>query len=282
MPVIGRFFNFFVNSNLFIAVCAVLMARHTNLLLLHAEPSPYFLAFIFSATICSYSFHWYLSSESAIPSPRMNWLQKNQNVYLVLFVIGLAGSIFFFLDLFKYWPWLGLSAIITFLYSAPKIPNKYFRLLRKIALGKTIFLALVWTHVTTVLPLIVSDHPWEASFSLFALSRFFLIYAICILFDYRDREDDKLKGIRSLITYLGERDIKMLFLLSILLFFIFTTKLFFDQHYNLLTFLILLAPGIITASLYNYAKKHFSDSLYYFVLDGLMALSAILALLPGT
>jgi 1,4-dihydroxy-2-naphthoate octaprenyltransferase len=281
MPIAGRFFNFFVNSNLFIAACAVLMARHTSILLLHTEPSPYFLAFIFSATICSYSFHWYLSSEHSIPSPRMNWLQKNQNIYLILFIVGLIGSVFFFLDLFKYWPWLGLSAVITFLYSAPKIPNKYFRLLRKIALGKTIFLALVWTHVTTILPLIVSDHPWQMSFTLFALSRFFLIYAICILFDYRDREDDKVKGIRSLITYLGERDIKMLFILSILLFFIFTTKLFFDEHYNLVTFFILLAPGIITAALYNYAKKNFSDTLYYFVLDGLMALSAILALFTG-
>ncbi|MDP4261565.1 MAG: UbiA family prenyltransferase [Bacteroidota bacterium] len=281
MPGAGRFFNFLVNSNLFIAACAVLMARHTSLLLLHTEPSHYFLAFIFLATICSYSFHWYLSSEPAPPSPRMNWLQRNQNIYLILFIIGLAGSVFFFFDLLKYWPWLLLSAIITFLYSAPKIPNKYFRQLRKIALGKTIFLALVWTHVTTVLPLIVSDQPWRIDFSLFALSRYFLIYAICILFDYRDREDDKTKGIRSLITYLSERGIRNLFAFSLLLFFILTICLYF-YHYSLITLLVLLAPGIITATLYNYARKNFSDILYYFVLDGLMALSALLALLTGT
>jgi hypothetical protein len=31
---------------------------------------------------------------------------------------------------------------------------------------------------------------------LFCCSRFFLIYAICILFDYRDRDQDKQEGIR--------------------------------------------------------------------------------------
>ena len=44
---------------------------------------------------------------------------------------------------------------------------------------------------------------------------------------------------------------------------------------------MLLIPGAITAALYSYARKNFSDLLYYFVLDGLMALSALLTLLFG-
>jgi len=168
---------------------------------------------------------------------------------------------------------------MTFLYSAPKIPNKHFRALGKIALGKTIFLALVWTYVTVVLPIVINGNEWHPDFYLYALSRFFLIYAICILFDYRDREDDKSIGIRSLITWLSESGIRKLFILSILLFFLLTIGMLFYQ-YDLLTIFILLLPGIITAALYNYARKHLSDLLYYFVLDGLMALSALLMLLP--
>ena len=90
-------------------------------------------------------------------------------------------------------------------FSADQICEFYFRVLRKVALGKTIFLAFVWMYVTTILPAIISDSEWNTSYVLFVVSRFFQIYAICILFDWRDREDDKADGIRSLITYLNEK-----------------------------------------------------------------------------
>ena len=273
-----KIFEFIIYSNLFIAACACLMVNQTCRLLLHTSAGLYFLGFVFFSTICSYSFHWYLTFHSELPSARIEWVQRNRNLHLVFLGIGFIGSGIFFLYLIKYWPWLVFGAIITFLYSAPKIPDKHFRALRKIALGKTIFLALVWTYVTTILPVIVSGNAWQVDFYFFTASRFFLIYAICILFDYRDREDDKAKGIRSLITYLNETGIRNLFALSLFLFFVSTCSMLFYK-YNLLTIFILVLPGIITASLYNYARKKISDILYYFILDGLMALSALLMLL---
>jgi 4-hydroxybenzoate polyprenyltransferase len=271
-------FRFFVYSNLFIAACAVLMAGQSYQLLIHTAPEPDFIGFVFFSTLCSYSFHWYLSYEPAPVSSRTLWQQHNHYIHTILLVAGFAGSAIFFLFLAKYWFWLSLAAIATFLYSAPKLPDKYFRLLRRIALGKTIFLAMVWMYVTTILPLIISKVIWHGDAYLFIISRFFMIYAICILFDYRDREDDKSKGIRSLITYLSETGVRNLFIFSILVFVISTTCLLFYQ-YSPLTVSILLLPGIITAALYNYARKKFSDILYYFFLDGLMALSALLTLL---
>ena len=38
----------------------------------------------------------------------------------------------------------------------------------------------------------------------------------------------------------------------------------------------LLTPALLLISLYKYAKRNFSDYLYYFVLDGLMMLSGLL------
>jgi 4-hydroxybenzoate polyprenyltransferase len=270
--------RFFVYSNLFIAICAVLMVSQTCQLLLHAPPNLYFLAFIFFSTICSYSFHWHLSAVVTPVSSREKWQQRYKQLHLILLVVGVIGSAVFFFYLIQYWQWLLLSGVITFLYSAPKIPHKYFRVLRKVAIGKTVFLAFVWMYVTTILPVMISNHSWQSDFTLFALSRFFLIYAICILFDYRDKEDDKSKGIRSLITFLSEKGIQSLFISSIVLFIVFTGWLWFYQ-YSLFIIVLLLIPGIITAGLYNYAKKNFSDTLYYLILDGLMALSAILTLL---
>lgn len=276
----GNTGRFFIYSNLFIAVCAVLMVNQTSQLLLHSLPGTHLTAFVFFATLCSYSFHWYLTSSSVLPSPRIVWLKKNHSVHLVLFLVGLAGSAVFFFYLRPIWPWLLVSAFVTFLYSAPKIPHRYFRALRKVAIGKTIFLAFVWMYVTTVLPIVESDATWSGDFFLFMISRFFLIYAICILFDLRDREDDKAAGIRSLITYLNETAISNLFVISLVLFSA-STLWMLNYNHRTTDIILLLIPGFITAVLFRYASRHFSDMLYYFVLDGLMALSALLMLVAG-
>jgi len=275
----GSFSEFFVYSNLFIAGCALLMVNQTSQFLLH-EPRAGFdlMCFVVFSTICSYSFHWYLTTESAIPSKRIQWLGRYRWILTILFFIGLIGSVIFVIDLLSWWPWLLIAAVMTFLYSAPKIPHKYFRILRRVALGKTIFLAFVWMYVTTVLPIVVSEQPWNTGFILFVVHRFFYIYAICILFDYRDRTDDKASGVRSLITYLPVKGITAIFILSLMVGTIAAFGLY-KYGYDWLSISLLIIPGIITFALYNYARKNFSDMLYYFVLDGLMALSAILMLI---
>jgi 1,4-dihydroxy-2-naphthoate octaprenyltransferase len=275
-----RLFYLFVFSNLFIAGCAVAMVVQTNHFLLQSPINIHFTWFVFFSTICSYSFHWYLTKDPVIATPRVKWMERNRNIHLVLFIAGLIGAVIFFFYLYPWWPWLFLSAGMTFLYSAPKIPHPWFRVLRRVAMGKTIFLAAVWTHVTTVLPVIISGHDWKMEHTLFVISRFFLVYAICILFDYRDRDDDKANGVRSLVTYLGENGIRVLFIFSLVVFFTFTLLLL-RYDYTLFPVILLLVPGIITGALYDFARRNFSDTLYYFVLDGLMALSAILMLVAG-
>lgn len=255
------------------------MVTQTYQLLLHRPADWIFIGFVFFSTICSYSFHWYLSSEAVvIKTPRTEWQRKYKLVHLALFIVGIAGAMVTFYFLREHWLALSLAAVITFLYSAPKIPHPYFRALRRIAIGKTLFLALVWTHVSTILPLLVHDARWTPDFYLFVLGRFFLIYGICILFDYRDRADDKAKGIKSLITLLTETGVRNLFIVSMMLFVTCTVALLLYQ-YAVLTIVALLIPGMITMLLYRRAKKDFSDMLYYLVLDGMMALSAALTLL---
>jgi 4-hydroxybenzoate polyprenyltransferase len=199
-------------------------------------------------------------------------------VHLILYFIGLIGSGICFILLRQHWFWIAFGAFVTFLYSAPKIPVKVFARLRRIAIGKTIFLSFVWMYVTTILPLLISANAWRPNFTWLALSRFFLIYGICILFDYRDRDDDKANGIRSMITWLNEKGINILFACSVALFIIFTGALY-KNGFTLQVALLLLVPGLIVAALYGYAKRNFSDYLYYFVLDGLMMLSGLLLMI---
>lgn len=273
-------FNFFVFSSLYIALCAVLMVYQTCTLFLGGTVNIDLLLFVFFATMCSYNFHWWLTTHSATGSERLQWAVQYKFLHFVLYLIGLIGSAIYVFRLREHWFWLGVGAFVTFLYSAPKLPQKIFIQLRRVAIGKTLFLAFVWMYVTTVLPLVTSGRPWRIEFTWFVLSRFLLIYAICIPFDYRDREDDKADGIRSMITYLNERGIDNLFALSILLF-VLLTLLFLLYGFSYWQVGLLLVPGFVMAGLYRYSKRHFSDYFYYFVLDGLMMLSALLMLIAG-
>lgn len=271
---IKKLFNFFIFSSLYIAGCAVLMVYQTNQLLHLRYNSLVCYLFVFFSTICSYNFHWYLTPDTPTEQLRVGWTQRHKKLHLFLYIVGLIGAGAGALYFMRHWFWLGGAVLLTFLYSAPKIPFYPFTLLRRIAVGKTLFLAFVWMYVTTFLPVIFSGKSWDTAATLFCCSRFFLIYAICIIFDFRDRLSDKKEGIRSLITYFSERGIDRIFYLS-LFFFMATTLGVYTTGFSLFTVIAVLIPGAVTFFLYGYAKNHFSDYLYYFVLDGLMMLSAL-------
>jgi 4-hydroxybenzoate polyprenyltransferase len=245
--------------------------------LLHLPLPAGYYWFVFFATLCSYNFHWYLTAPSTHTSKRTDWSLHHKSTHLLFYFIGVIGSIIFFYKLRQHWFALFFATLLTFLYSAPKIPLPYFRFLKQVAIGKTIFLTTVWTYVTAILPVFISGllGHFNHQMKWFAASRFFLIYAICILFDYRDRFDDKQDGIRTMLNYFDEGVVNRLFVFSIIAFFIFTLSLLFSG-FSLIPVLILIIPGTILFSIYRQAKDSVSDYLYYFFLDGLMMLSALL------
>ena len=247
--------------------------------LLFSVPYSFALAgFVFSGSVCSYNFHWYLTPpgiEKA--SKKLTWNISNKTIHLVLFILGLVGSAVFTFLLIEHWFWLGITAFLTFLYSAPKIDHPIFSYLKKIALGKTIFLAFAWAHITSLLPLVIEIKTLNAAHVWFVVNRFFYIYAICILFDYRDVEEDRRAGIKSLITYLNEKGIDALFWGSVGITVI--TSFILLKYFSIVTVIALLIPVILLSLLYYPSKRNFSDYLYYFILDGLMMLSAPLLVL---
>ena len=228
--------------------------------------------FIFFSTVCSYNFHWALTPHSVAPSQRLQWDENHKNYHLLLSVVGAIGALTYFLYFKDKWFFIVPSAILTFLYSAPKI--SFFQPLKKVAIGKTIFLAMIWAYVTATLPILIEGAMSEKAL-LFCIGQFFFIYAICILFDFRDREDDKADGIRSMITYFNERGINILFIVSITIFIILALVLK-TQDVSWSKIVLLIFPAFILICLYKYAKRNFSDYLYYFVLDGLMMMTGLL------
>lgn len=254
------------------------MVEQTNQLFFLTYNRTVFYLFVFFATLCSYNFHWYLTPLTPSASPRIAWNHRYRALLLGIYIVTLLLSLYFAWQLRYHWLPLSIGVLATFLYSAPKIPYKYFSLLSKIAIGKTLFLTFVWMYVTTALPVLVADAAWTTQHTLFCISRFCLIYAICILFDYRDRDADRAQGVKSMITWMSENKILLIFLISLALFVISTVALY-GASFSIFTIILLLVPGGIVWGLYNYARKHFNDYLYYFVLDGLMMFSSLLTLL---
>lgn len=275
---IRGFFNFLLFSSIYIAFCALAMAWQTEEILQLKLDRFNFAGFAFFSTICSYNFHWYLTPGSIRHSERILWGQRRRTLQLIGCGIGLLGSLWFFGKLYQHWLPIGGAVVLTFLYSAPKVPHRTFRWLSRIAVGKTIFLAFVWMYVTTLLPAFMSDVMladwWDLAF--LAAHRFFLIYAICILFDYRDREEDRQQGIRSLITMLPERQLDNLYYIS--LFIAAAAALALAPAVPLYVVFSLLAPVAVTSLVKSYSQRNTSDYVYYFFLDGLMMLSALLHL----
>lgn len=266
--------NFLLFSSLYIAVCAVLMVWQTDQILMLQYDQLNYYAFAFFSTICSYNFHWYLTPVTDA-SARLQWNQRRRKLQIAGCIIGGAGAAWFFLPLKDHWLPVAGAIGLTFLYSAPKL--SHFSWLRKIAVGKTLFLTFVWTYVTTLLPAIIAGNGASPDTWLLTAHRFFLIYAICILFDQRDLEEDRAQGIRSLITKLKGPQLERLYYISVLLAAV--SAILLAPYIPLFVLFSLLLPVTITAMIKGYAETHTSDYVYYGLLDGLMMLSAVIHLL---
>ena len=275
MIILKKIFDFIVFSSLFIALCAALMVYQTYFLFLQKTINFHLQAFVFFATICSYNFHWMLTPANKTASEINSGIDRHKKFHFLFYLVSLfpVGWLFFYFS--SYWLWFCVAAVLTFLYSAPKIAFKPFQWLKKIAIGKTIFLSFVWTYVTAILPIIVEKSTFTTEILLYITGQFFFIFSLCILFDYRDKQDDINEGIRSLVIYFNERGINMLFFTAIILAaasFILLALSAQDSR----NILVSLIPLGIVAFLYNPAKKDFSDYMYYFVLDGMLMVPGIL------
>lgn len=267
-------FNYFIFGNFFIALCAVVMFwQANNMFALNIDP--YFIPFIFFSTLCSYSLHWSLTKHLNPDSARLNWTSRHKKFLIGLFIISFICTDITFIPIARFYMTLLPLAFITFMYTAPKIPLKPFLFIRKIAVLKTTYLTLVWVFTTSVLPVLVSGSAWKYETTLFVVNRFFLIYPICVLFDYRDREEDRLEGIKNIATALSSRGLDYVFSICMILNLL-SAFMFQNVFGNWFYTAICIVPALLLIFTYRISKNSKSDLWFYFYLDGLMALSGVI------
>lgn len=274
---LNNFTDYFIFGNIFISFIAVSMYLFTVDLFSLSLP-PVFIPFIFFSTIASYSLHWYLTPPFQNIRGKALWSVKNKSFLLYAFIISSIFTVIFLWLLTEYFLMLIPLAIITFLYSAPKINARPFTWLRGKYTAKTLSLTLVWLAVTAILPFAACHEAWSIEKILYIFNRFVLILPVCILFDYRDRASDAKEGIINLATLLSKKSVHAAVFICCLASFISSAALSF--YFNNMTALVLALPSVLLGAVFRIPMRTppgiLSDLWYYVFLDGIMALSAAL------
>ncbi len=210
MKFVRTLVQFFIHSNLFIALAAVSMAFQTQIELLLPLTLRPFHFLLFFATLFEYNLHR-LNTMFFYPltlkEDKYRWMRKHPILFRLICLISFIGLI---ISLFYMKPEVVISliplALLTVFYSIPifKWKGKTYKL-RDIPYLKIFLIALVWSGVCTILPYIeagVNIEPIKLIWLLFIHALF--IFAITIPFDVRDLRSDSNSGLKTLAHATGE------------------------------------------------------------------------------
>ena len=268
-----RFLHFILSHSIFISLCAVSLCYQTYTLL-HIDSNIIVYAFVFFATLSSYNFYWLLSKyrlSNFISIP--DFVSIN---FSYLLLVGFAGAGMFFClyllpSLINY---AAVAVLLTLLYSLPLWPSfRYSVILRKAGFLKPVLLAFTWSFVTTIIPAAPVLSSSSATVISLLTARFFFMFLLCIIFDRRDANVDKINGLHSLATDVSRHILKTLMVLAFVIFIAagLLFRYYFNDNAQLIAFFI---TGILIWWVYRASLKKQGYVFYYFVVDGLMLFSA--------
>jgi len=278
-----RLTDFFIFSNLFIAVAAVLFTVQSQIQLgMHPDWHPYLFLILF-ATLFEYNLHKFVAVffyKHALLEDKFSWIARNLKLFYFIVLSSVAG--FIISACFAKWEVLVTLfplGVITFLYSFPvyKKGIKIFRL-REVPLVKIFIISLVWSATCILLPLVQSGLRVDPALVLLLIAeRFLFVFAITVPFDIRDMESDKKAGLKTLPLLAGEKRAGMMANAALLLFVVVCGihYLYMQQVHFAAAFLL---SGFTTLYFLNSPRIKKLEHYHYGVLDGTMALQGLLVI----
>lgn len=271
---------FLVFSNIFISLCAVAFTLETYRLLNGQLSFSPFLILIFFATLFIYILQRMFPGEDPDVqySAMQLWISQHKKLLWALsgFSLLIAGSLFFTVPRAQQML-LVMIAVITLAYSFPLLIKLRLRDLGAI---KYLFIALVWSLTTVLLPALHLEHSLLSKEVLWLLSeRFVFITSITIPFDIRDVKYDRqsLKN-RTLPMTIGSSATKQIAYAVLLLFLMICLAhqlyIGFIGGWFIVTGLI-LTSGVTFLTIRN-IDQNTTEFYYLFYLDGMMILQFLL------
>jgi len=212
------------------------------------------LYFVFYATITGYNFIKYFGLAKFHHRSLANWLKIIQIFSAVCFVLMCFYA--FKLSNKTLWYLIGFGAV-TFLYAIPFLPKKIFlddqKNLRSISGLKIYVIALVWSGVSVIIPLVNNDFSVLKTDVLITITqRFLLVMVLMLPFEIRDLKYDSLK-LATLPQKIGVKETKVVGCLLLIAFYFLE---FFKDNINATLISISLIVTFITIMLLIFSSKN--------------------------
>lgn len=217
-----RLIQFLLRSNVYVALGAGVLSLVSCLLQsITPRPSYFLIAFLYTYAMHSLNHITDKDAEQLNDPARAQFYEKYQNHFIISGVIAIATSLFLalrFLGVIPFTFLLGIS-ILGLLYNIPIVPwghlkASQFRKLKDIPGSKTLFVALAWGTVTSLIPAIDTNRVLSSSTLCAFLFVAILVYIRSGLFDILDIQGDQMVGKETIPILMGEK--KTLHLLEIL------------------------------------------------------------------
>ena len=267
-----RFLHFILSHSVFIAFCALALCFQTSVLL-HFDVDIYLYAFVFFATLCSYNFYWMLGSYNLARSSPIGFLKKHYT-NIIFFFIAAIGLLVCLLHEKGLLPLAAMAVVLTFLYAVPLMPFKALHFTRRAGFLKTVLLSFTWAFVTVYIPCKQAGITKAETVWLLFSNRFLFMLMLCIIFDKRDEQLDKIRGLHSLATDVKTITLRYL-MLAIFIAYMVNGILLRTHFKDFSQIVALLITGVVTVIVYLYSQKKQGYFFYYFLVDGLMLFSAL-------
>lgn len=283
--VLWRLAKWLVNTNLFISIGAVCMVWQTYFVLGRPWGITPLVVLVFAATLFVYNWQRLISHNKPTYGSMEGmhgWMEQHiwwTRSFIVVGLLGMAISVW----------WLSTDTQVTLLvlglisttYALPVPLSKTYRIrLRDIGVLKPFILAGVWAFATALLPIMEGGGiaPLSSLALLIFAKRFLFMAAICIPFDIKDMEFDRITmRYPTLPIVIGVKATRILALFFLLLFQLLVCWL---DGWSAAGIGISLS-NIFTAVLLIYPGAHDSEYFYTFGVDSTMIVQFLLVLLAA-
>ena len=241
MKGLRQFFDFYINSSIHVALAVVSLSWLTLLEFDFYDNN--ILYFIFFSSITGYNFVKYFGLAKFHHRSLANWLKFIQVFSLLCFVLMCYYAFKIQTKTLFYIVGLGL---ITFLYAIPFLPKRFLvddkQNLRDVGGIKIYIIALVWTGVTVISPLVNNNIGVSDTLIITAIQRFVFVIVLTLPFEIRDLQYDSVK-LSTIPQKIGERRTKIMGSILLLVFFILE---FMKEETSYKRFIIVFVITIIT------------------------------------
>lgn len=237
MKILKSIFEFYINSSIHVALAVYALLRITEFY--YNLPYNEALNYVaFYGTITGYNFVKY----AGIAKLHHRSLTKNLRLIQVFSLLSFVLMCYYLtlLDVKVLFYCIPFS-LLTLFYAVPVFKG-LTKNLRNIGMLKIFIIAVVWTGVTSVLPLIVYKSATINEY-LYFIQRFLFVIVLTLPFDIRDMRYDK-KSLQTIPQLIGvERTKKfgfVLLLVTLIIEFFVTPNSSFKFSYGIVFFILLI------------------------------------------